>query len=130
MRCKHRPGIVADATLLRVLTSLARGVWVVRMALTLQPWLRMPATALPPATVTGPERAGRVAKVLRADPIGNGKATVPSVPSTTQAASLSAKTLPEVEGALAARANRERERVMAREFHLKNPTPPGAAHAT
>ena len=90
----------------------------------------MPATALPPATVTGPERAGRVAKVLRADPIGNGKATVPSVPSTTQAASLSAKTLPEVEGALAARANRERERVMAREFHLKNPTPPGAAHAT
>ena len=108
MRCKHRPGIVADATLLRVLTSLARGVWVVRMALTLQPWLRMPATALPPATVTGPERAGRVAKVLRADPIGNGKATVPSVPSTTQAASLSAKTLSQVEGALAARAKIER----------------------
>ena len=37
MRCKHRPGIVADATLLRVLASLARWVWVVRMALTLQP---------------------------------------------------------------------------------------------
>ncbi|MGB1607445.1 MAG: hypothetical protein ACPIOQ_82720 [Promethearchaeia archaeon] len=25
---------------------------------------------------------------------------------------------------------RERERVMAREFYLKNPTPPGAAQAT
>ena len=37
MRCKHRPGIVADATLLRVLARLARWVWVVRMALTLQP---------------------------------------------------------------------------------------------
>ena len=37
-----------------------------------------------------------------------GKATVPSVPSTTQAASLSAKTLPQVERALAARANFER----------------------
>ena len=106
MRCKHRPGIVADATLLRVLARLARWVWVVRMALTLQPWLRMPATALPPATVTGPGRAGRVAKVLRADPIG--KATMPSVPSTTQAASLSAKTLSQVEGALAARAKIER----------------------
>ena len=68
----------------------------------------MPATALPPATVTGPGRAGRVAKVLRADPIG--KATMPSVPSTTQAASLSAKTLhwsaktlPQVERALVQR---------------------------
>ena len=63
----------------------------------------MPATALPPATVTGPERAGRVAEVLRANPIGNGKATVPSVPSRTQAASLSAKTLPPVERALVQR---------------------------
>ena len=26
--------------------------------------------------------------------------------------------------------NRERERVVAREFYLKNPTPPGAAQAT